>query len=465
MAPSTPSYQTVSNATNVSGTNQKSVLNMVLNNGMRYVTETGGDLFAEGIHMIGDVTAGTTLVQGSNADSYLASGAGEGVLVTDGDYSDLSLSSNSAMFDAAYTSNKQNKNGIDIIMTRRSFDEFVDNASLAGYLEKNYAAGNNVSFFDKLKSFGQFEKLSSALNALSGRDILPRFSFEDMTMMRELNFDMNDHLFHNTEPNFALAGTVTPMAFKGDLGSSTKYSLFNKKQGKYSIGLGVAFSNIKSDDAQKENGRKEMMYQMIVPIGFKMLGFDIVTSPRIGYARGTYDRTGFDNKTYDGTVEKRMFGLMNEARYPIPVGNWTFEPSAEINVLGYEQKGHEKEKDYSLNIQSQNTYSVESGIGFYVTKAQELSKNSRLKVLAGMAAYHEFADPYRIKVGMQGMDGSFTLRDEDASDNRAVLRARFDYEKEDFSLYGSIISFINREIRTSLKSGMNAARASFPDGP
>ena len=37
----------------------------------------------------------------------------------------------------------------------------------------------------------------------------------------------------------------------------------------------------------------------------------------------------------DGTIEKRVCGLMNEARYPITVGNGRVEPAAEFNILGY----------------------------------------------------------------------------------------------------------------------------------
>ena len=145
---------------------------------------------------------------------------------------------------------------------------------------------------------------------------------------------------------------------------------------------------------------------------------------------------------------------MNEARYPITVGKWKLEPSAEFNILGYQQKGHEDAKEFALNIQNQNTYSVEGGIGLYATREEELDKDSTLKLTAGVAAYHEFADPYRIKVGMDGMDGAFTLHDENRSENRGVIRAGFDYTYRDLSLYGSLISYIDREARTSAKTGM-----------
>ena len=343
-------------------------------------------------------------------------------------------------------------NGSDVVMTMKGFNTTTQNASLAQFLTTNYALGNNEAFFNKLKSFGNMSVLTDSLNKLTGKDMLSRFNFEDMTMMRELNFDMNEKLFHNEERTFALASSVSPMAFRGDTGSNARYSLYNKRDGNTSIGLGVAFTNVRSDDTHKDNNRRETAYQLILPMGYKTHGINLMTSPRIGYARGTYDRTGFDEKTYDGTIEKRVFGLMNEARYPITVGKWKLEPSAEFNILGYQQKGSEGNKEFALNIQNQNTYSVEGGIGLYATREEELDKDSTLKLTAGVVAYHEFADPYKLRVGMNGMDGAFTLRDENRSDNRGVIRAGFDYR--DLSLYGSLISYIDREWRTNAKTGV-----------
>ena len=368
------------------------------------------------------------------------------------DISQLSLYSKSALFDAKLVSTSDTTH--DVVMTMKGFDTATDNKSLSDFLTHNYAMGNNEAFFNQLKGFGDVGSLTAGLNSLTGQDMLSRFNFEDMTMMRELNFDMNDKLFHNKEQSFSLAGSVSPMAFKGDTGSNARYSLFNKRQGKFSLGLGVAFTDLRSDDDHNDNARSETMYQLVVPMGYKTHGFNLVTSPRLGYARGSYDRTGLEGKSYDGTIEKRVFGLMNEARYPMMFGDWSVEPSAEFNVIGYQQKGSEDAKEYSLNIKNQNTYSVEGGFGLYLNKVKELAKDKTLKLNLGASVYHEFADPYQLEVGLTGMDGSFMLQDEERSDNRAVIRAGFDYAEEDYSIYGSFISYVDREVRTALKSGM-----------
>ncbi len=367
-------------------------------------------------------------------------------MINAGDTSSLQLKSQSALFDASLQ-------GSDVLMRMKNFETVTTNSSFAQFLATNYALGQNEAFFNTLKQIGSVSELTSGLDKMMGKEILSRFNFEDMTMMRELNFDMNEKLFNNKEQNFASAGSVSSMAFKGDTGSNAKYSLYNKRSGNTSIGLGVAFTNVRSDDEHDNNSRRDLSYQMIVPIGYRIHGFNLMTSPRLGYARGSYDRTGFDNKSYDGTIEKRIFGLMNEARYPFMLGSWKFEPSVEFNALGYEQKGSEEKKEFSLIIPKQTTYSLESGIGLYMTHETELEKNSMFKIIAGISAYHEFADPYKVDVGMNGLTGHFTLRDENRSNNRAVARTGFEFDRKDYSFSGSFISYVDKEVHSRANLG------------
>jgi hypothetical protein len=58
-----------------------------------------------------------------------------------------------------------------------------------------------------------------------------------------------------------------------------------------------------------------------------------------------------------------------------------------------------------------------------------------------------------MEIGMNGMDGSFTLRDENRSENRGVIRLGVDYRRGDYTIYGSALSYIDREVRSSIKTG------------
>ncbi len=428
--------------------------NLRINDGMQYVSELGGSFEAEGAHLIGDITAGQTLVLNGNKDVYIGNGFGEGALIGDGNSSDLSLASNSVLFNASYGQNKDNKNGLDIVMTRKSFHELVDNASLASYLESNYKLGNNEALFNQLKSHSNLSALTGSLNQMTAKGMMSRFNFEDMSLMRELNYNLNESIFHAKEPILSVAGDLNPVGFKGSSTAQSKYSLLNKKSKNMSIGLGVAYTKINSDHSDSANNRQETVYQMVVPMNFSVGQLNLMTSPRLGYAYTKYERTGLNNQNYRGDIEKRVYGLMNEARYPLHVGTWLIEPAVEFNLLGYTQKGREDVKDFSLSMKSQDTYSVESGVGLYLTNEQELGKDEHLKVSIGAAAYHEFADPYKLDIGMTGMQGTFTLDNQDYSTNHAITRFGIDYVNQNYSLYGAFTSYWDKETNSLFKSGL-----------
>ncbi len=366
-------------------------------------------------------------------------------MINAADTSNLNLVSKSAMFDADL------KNGKDAVMTMKSFNDVLENKSLANFLQKNYALQNNEGLFGSIKSAESIKSLNNFADEMFGKDMFSRFAFEDLMIMRELNFDINNKLFNNKEDSLSIGGNKSSFAFSGN----SRYSLTSVKNDKTSMGISVAFSDINSDDGNNKNQRYDRMYNISMPVGFQANGLKFVSTPRVGYSYGTYDRNGFDNQTYEGTVEKQMFAFMNEARYPIQVGGWNISPSAELNFINYRISGHEKDKEYSLKIKSQNNYSVEAGIGLYASKETKFSKDSSLRFNGGVALYHEFADPYKMKLGMSGMAGTFTLRDEDRSDNRAVVQSEIEFKHKNFSIVGNVASYIDRKYETNATLDFN----------
>ena len=381
----------------------------------------------------GDLLLSSDVVKGGFDDTYAVTD-----MIDAGDVSGLNLLSQSALFDAKL------ENESDAVLKMKDFNTVVENSSVADFLKQNYASGNNEELFNLLKKQENISALNNAVDALTGADVFNRFNFEDMTMMRELNMDVNNVLFNDSADHLTTSGTIAPFYFDSDSGSDGKYALYNTRIGRHSYGLTMAFTNVNSSDRKNDNYRSDESFQMSVPFGYKTHGFKFITAPRFGYAYGTYDRNGYDGRVYEGTVEKRMFGLMNEMRYPIDMDGWSLAPAAEFNLLGYHIKGHEQKSPFALNIRGQDNYSVEAGLGLYANKDMKIGKQQRLKMYAGMAVYHEFADPYTTELNMQGMSGSFRVRDARRKDNRAVLRGGFDYGfAEDFSLIGTLATFID----------------------
>lgn len=388
----------------------------------------------------GELVMSSDIVSQGFQTSYTTSNT-----IDSADTKGLKLSSQSALFNASLA-----ENGHDVNLTMKSFDEVVKNKSLANFLQNNYAAQNNENLFSSLKSLENVKQLNNGLNDFAGKDLFGRMAFEDLTMLRELNFDMKQKMSGNDNEYFSFNGSTAPFAFDGNSGSNNRWAMTGHKDGKRSYAFGFAFSDINSNDGSSHNNRNEKMFQVSLPLSYQTNGFNLTSAPQIGYSYGNYNRKGFDNSDYKGTVSKQMFGLLNEARYPLQFGGWTVAPSAEFNVVNYRLKGSETDyQPFALRLKSQNNYSVETGFGLYADKNIQLAKESNLKLNGGVAMYHEFANPYALTLEMNGMDGSFTVRDEKRTDNRAVVRTGFEFTQGKLSLLGNLMAYIDSKYRTN----------------
>ncbi|MBR6356264.1 MAG: autotransporter outer membrane beta-barrel domain-containing protein [Alphaproteobacteria bacterium] len=385
----------------------------------------------------GDLAMSSDIVKNGFDTTYTVDG-----MINAGDTSGLNLVSQSALFDATL------ENNTDAVLTMKAFGDVVENRELADYLQANYAEGNNESLFAALKSATSAAQLNGNLNDLFGKEMLSHMAFEDLTMMREINFDMNNRLFEQ-KGTFAFGENISPAGYDDKIGSVGRYSLNGFNNGKMSFGVGVSVSDVRTDNSHSGNRRFDRNFMLSAPFGYKTHGFELITAPKLGYAAGTYDRTGLNNMSYEGKVQKRMFGLMNEARYPLKFGGLKIVPTAEFNLVGYNISGRENEQEFNLKIKSQNHYSVETGFGLMAQKEFRPFKNHKLSLNGGVSVYHEFADPYALNVAMNGMSGTYQLRDDKRGDNRAVVRFGFGYKLKDYlDFSANLLTDISREYRT-----------------
>ena len=426
---------------------------VLLNRGVRYVSESNGAFDAQGTHVMGEVIGGTTLVQSGNRNMYVGAGEGLGAVIGDGDTSDLTLQSASYMFNAFWGKNENNENGVDIVMTRRSFNDLVANKSLAGFLEMNYAAGNGEGFFNMLKNIGTASEFAGTLSDITAKDTFSRFAYEDLTAMREVNFAMNEAMFANDDkPLFETTGSVNGFGFKSDNNSQSQYALATKRVSpRFKVGYAMSNTTLNSDD-DNDTTRRNQLFQVFAPIGYERAGVKLISTPQIGFARGHYTRASDGNGSYKGVIEKRTFALMNEARYPMSFGKYEVAPTVEFNAIAYNQKGREDAKAYALTMPSDTNVSIEGGVGLRLSRAAEFGHDSKLSMTAGVMMYREFADPYNIKMGMQGMEGSFELYDE-RSPYRAVASFGFGYDLGSVNMYGSIQHYMQSDTYTKAKAG------------
>lgn len=406
--------------------------------GGRVILAEGGRFAAD--ELSGRLSVAADITAKGFKNEYTAADA-----IASADVSRLNLQSQSALFDA-----KLAENGRDVTLTMKSFNEVVKNKSLANFLQNNYAAQNNENLFSSLKSLENVEQINSSLNNFAGQDLFSRMAFEDFTMLRELNFDMNEQMFSgNKNEYFSISGNTAPFAFDNNNGSNSRWSLTGKKSGDTTYALGFAFTDVYSNDADDQNRRADRMFNISAPVGYKLGGLKMVSTPRFGYAYGTYNRKGFNNRDYKGTLSKQMFGFMNEARLPFKAAGWTLAPSAELNLVNYRTEGAEADNlPYALRVKEQNNYSLEAGLGLHAGKQVNFDEQSALSFNLSAAVYHEFGNPYETKVMVNGMSGSFTVKDENRGANRAALRSGFEFTRGSAKLSGSLMSYLDHSLNS-----------------
>ena len=363
----------------------------------------------------------------------------------------LNLVSRSALFNSALA-----ENGTDVALTMKEFNSVVPNASLAQFLSNNYLAQNNELFFSALKSFDSVSALNQGLSNFGGMPSFSRLRAQDTLMTRALNQELSARMFAADSDRVSVAGTLRPMGFGFSQDSAASYSLTHRKLSTgFGIGVGMSMATIR-DASDSSYARKDNVYQFYMPMTYDAHGFKLLSMPRLGYARGTYSRPGWDT-TYHGTLEKRIYGLTNEIRYPIDLGFMVIEPAVEMNALMGTQAGRERKKAFSLTMPSMTYASLETGIGLYAKRDYALGKDKRLALSGGLAAYREFADPRALKIGMTGMQGTFELADDAYAEYRGVMSFNIGYDWRDVSWYASAYHFMAGQNQTDIKTGLKVA--------
>lgn len=363
-----------------------------------------------------------------------------------GDTSKLNTVSESALFKASLADNKK-----DIVLRMKSFDSATENSSLARFLTKNYANAKNENFFNTLKAATSSANLKATLNSMTGGDSLKQFISDDLSNFRANKFTLNDELFshHSNENTWAFAGETALFGFKNDNASNSRLALINNRlSSKISLGYGMSYSAISTND-DKGNDRASNAMQFYMPLTYSNNDARLISTASIGYAKNNYTRSGF-NTSYNGEIESRVFALANEGRYRIETKGLSIEPTTEFNAVVYNQSGKEDKKEFSLTIPNSTFLSLESGIGLHLSKNIQTNKDESISFKAGVMAYHEFANPYNVKLGMNGMQGTFDLYD-DISRDRSEISFGLTYKRKNMRINADMRHFAQRDSHSQIK--------------
>ncbi len=383
-----------------------------------------------------------------------------------GENKDLEVESNSAMFRASSRAGAE-EGASDVVMNRQAFNTISQSQSIADYLEANYQQEKNEELFQKLKAAETQSAYEKAEAELTGTELIPNFSQENMRVLRNLNATMTDDLLNTEGKDRKVVGYDYQYSERGDKGTltgyenyaNTMYFMYDKElENMLNAGLGMSITQFRSDYEDNSN-RKEMMVQVLAPLGYNFKnGLKWQSIGRLGYSDGSYDRRT-SNGTFEADLTSWIYGISNALRYSKDLGFATLEPEAQFNVLGYYQNRirEDTNKPLALRADAANNVSVESGFGLFIKRNMAINEYSKLKMKIGGMWYHEFANPYHsLTARHNGMVGKYRLRDRNGiyNRNRGVLRADVEYDWHSFTFYIVYRQYLEDEDPMAINAGV-----------
>lgn len=379
------------------------------------------------------------------------------------DISKVTVGSQSYLYDASVQANENGS--YDVVAHMKDFSEISENSEEAEYLATNYKENRNMALFNALKTASTLNQAVMIEAQTSGKTMLPNIPEEKLKVQRGLDRSMMDDLFNKKGDDVRkiVGGSVSHLG-RGDHGTLTGYDLTTKSMymlydkkldNRYRLGAGLSITHTNTD-YNDDSTRKNMLIQGYVPLTYTTNGgLSLVSMARLGYADGEYSRRGYD-KTYKADTSEITYGLLNEIRYTKNMGYFNLTPFAGLNAIGWYWDNMDEGKDsLAIHTDATTVFSLESALGMYLDKEIEFNQDNRLNLALGLGYYHEFADPYRaLDSHLTGTTRNNPIKNKLNSRDRGILSAKVNYDYKDFSIYGELMQYLEREHPIEVEGGL-----------
>ncbi len=413
--------------------------------------EKGGTFKADALS--GDMHIAQSVVKEGFQDVYTEQNA------VQAENAGLNIISDSAMFKGSLSGN--NNGNYDVVATRRNFNEFAPNASIANYLEENYKQQRLAELYGELKAAGTDEALIDDILSSTGADFLVNLPQENLNALRNASEIIADSILTPTdEINRITSGAdayfMDADGRRGVTGyettAATAFMYGDKRlDNKNRLGLGLSFMQMNSS---YDNGadRKENFVSIFLPWLHSFTDkLRLASILNFGYGYGDYDR----GSNRDANITDFVYGLTNKLVYSINLADFAeLEPALVLNAIGYYQ---DEMDEGDLVVKGGNHLSVEAGVGAYLKKELMNSKYGKLTARLGGMYYRELADPYhRMRAGFKSGVGSYSINDfaDIYNRDRAVLSAMLDYEYKRIALYLKYHQLLQRNKAQNFDAGI-----------
>lgn len=397
----------------------------------------------------GDVKAEVDIVKGGFEDTYV----NENSFV--GENNGLNVSSKSYMFDA-----KTNVKGdvTDIELNRKSFEDIVEEKDLAEFFEINYNLNHNEKMYDSLKSATNKKEFNAAVQNESGKKFYANLPRENVAVVRGISSNEQTRILQDgikgksVGANFFRTGKdgVSNLSGYEDDVYSAHFGFGKKINKNWSMGGTLSASYVDSSYDDINSDRENKILMAFMPILYQNDKFKYLATPHIGFGVGSYTRSA-NSGDYKADTFDIYYGMTNHAEYSVDVKVAELVMEAELNMLGI--KSDDMDEKGGFNLKSNDTLSLEAGVGLKLRKKIEFDKRRSLMLAIGSKYYQELLDPYDdLDVTIKGSNVSFNAGHYDEDKKRIKTTLEAVYKDGDVSV-GAEISH-NKEKESNIEGGL-----------
>ena len=312
--------------------------------------------------------------------------------------------------------------------------------------------------YQSIKSAATQAELNEIVESESGKKFYANLPRENMAVLRGIHHGEQQRILEDGL-NGATVGANYFRTGKDGNGDLSEYvdDVYSATLGygghlnrNWSIGgaLTAAYADAKYDDINSK--RHNAVIMAFMPILYQNNRFKYLVMPSVGVGYGEYERHA-NSGNYKADTFDLYYGLYNHAEYSIDMKVAELVAEAELNLQGV-NSDTAKEKG-GLNLESNDSVSLEAGVGLKLRKRIQLAKQRELMLAVGTKYYHEMLDPYKsLTIGMTGSPVNYRLKGYDEDKNRLRTAAEAMYKDGHFAVSAEIAH--NAEKESNVEGGL-----------
>lgn len=365
---------------------------VIINDGGKFIQGINGKLDVD--KFVGDLFLSGNYAKDNFENNIVLSKDNINIKEHDGD-----ILSNSIMYSI---------NDLKTELNRKNFNEIISNSEFSNYLENNYVDGNILrqELYNNLKLIDNADEFARATNNIFGNDIYPNLKKQTLEAIRFNRGTLVNNVFNQS--TFKELRVIGGADYKNIKANSSNLSGYKEdissvflgvdKQVSTNLRLGVV-GNIGTLNAKFDmnNAKREDTFgQLNMYSIYKNNDIQLTNNLFFGLSSSDLKRDLKFGDVYGsqkGDLDNKWIGLNNILSKDYFVGSFFVKPRFEVNATYLMQDSINESGNYGLDVEKQNVWSVEAGVGLLFGKEFNLNSVKSIITAFGTALY-ELANPY-----------------------------------------------------------------------